>query len=151
MSKAEAIVVTEPKTKVVPEFNEEEVVGIVNKNIENGKVAIPAGGAKLYLHLVTVERTGESDLYITVYLVNDSKPLTIQRWQDYTKRITNCLFGSFGNSMLATNIGSKYPGDGLYAIGFKTKTINDDSVMVQTEINIPYSNIIAVTDTVTEL
>ena len=52
MSKAEAIVVTEPKEKFVPEFNEKEVLGIVNKGISAGQVNIPAGGTKLYKHFL---------------------------------------------------------------------------------------------------
>lgn len=53
MSKAEAIVVNEPKQKVVPTFNEKEVIGIVNGGIQTGQVAIPAGGVKLYKHQLT--------------------------------------------------------------------------------------------------
>lgn len=57
MSKAEAIVVSEPKQKVVPTFNEKEVIGIVNGGIQTGQVAIPAGGMKLYQHNVTIDNT----------------------------------------------------------------------------------------------
>ena len=55
MSKAEAIVVSEPKQKVVPDFNEKEVIGIVNSGIQTGQVALPAGGTKLYLHKFSLD------------------------------------------------------------------------------------------------
>lgn len=144
MSKAEAIVVTEPKAKVVPEFNEEEVVGIVNKGISAGKVNLPAGGTKLYEHEIHLVLGGSSFYLKAISNKKESVNSIALLVPFMSKRpiVVETLYGVFYGQVY-----SGYPGH-YFSYNIQTIYNNDGTLeLYESPDMVGYS----VTDTVTEL